>query len=138
MQKTRLGISVGLLGAAIYFAGLFGGFLATLVLVGYVLMFEENEWLRRSGVKALTLVIIFSLCTTIVNLIPNGIGFVNNLVTAFGGRFSVKFLSYITAAIVSAIDIIEKVLLMVLGFKALNQSTIVIPIVDQLLNKHRG
>ena len=59
MQKTRLGISVGLLGAATYFAGLFSGLLAALLLAGYVLMFEENEWLRRSVVKAITLTILF-------------------------------------------------------------------------------
>lgn len=138
MPKTRLGISVGLLGAAAYFAALFGGFLVTLVLVGYVLMFEENEWLRRSVVKAFALLIVFSICTTIVNLIPNGINFINNLFAAFGGRFSVAFLSYIAAAIVNVLNMIENVVFIVLGLKALNQSTIVIPIVDQLLNKHRG
>ena len=31
MQKTRLGISVGMLGAAIYLTGLFCGYLAALV-----------------------------------------------------------------------------------------------------------
>ena len=44
MQKTKLGISVGLLGAAIYFMGLFGGYLVAVLLAGYILMFEENEW----------------------------------------------------------------------------------------------
>ena len=138
MQKTRLGISVGLLGAATYFAGLFSGLLATLLLAGYVLMFEENEWLRRSVVKAITLMILFSICTTVVNLIPNGINFINNLEAAFGGVFSINFLSRLTAALVSVIDICEKILFIALGLKALNQSTIVIPVVDQLLNKHRG
>lgn len=138
MQKTRLGISVGLLGAATYFAGLFSGLLAALLLAGYVLMFEENEWLRRSVVKAITLMILFLICTTVVNLIPNGINFINNLAAAFGGVFSINFLSRLTAALVSVIDICEKILFIALGLKALNQSTIVIPVVDQLLNKHRG
>lgn len=138
MQKTRLGISVGLLGAATYFAGLFSGLLAALLLAGYVLMFEENEWLRRSVVKAITLMILFSICTTVVNLIPNGINLINNLAAAFGGVFSINFLSRLTAALVSVIDICEKILFIALGLKALNQSTIVIPVVDQLLNKHRG
>ena len=89
-------------------------------------------------VKAITLTILFSICTTAVNLIPNGITFINNLVAAFGGVFSVNFLSRLTAALVNAIDILEKILFISLGLKALNQSTIVIPVVDQLLNKHRG
>ena len=51
MQKTRLGISVGLLGAAIYFMGLFSGYLLAVLLAGYVLLFEENSWLRKNAVK---------------------------------------------------------------------------------------
>lgn len=42
MQKTRLGISVGMLGAAIYLTGLFSGYLVAVLLTGYVLLFEEN------------------------------------------------------------------------------------------------
>ena len=42
MQKTRFGISVGLMGAAIYFVGLFGGYAAMLLLAGDVLLFGEN------------------------------------------------------------------------------------------------
>lgn len=45
MQKTRLGISVGMLGAAIYLTGLFSGYLVVVLMVGYVLLFEENSWL---------------------------------------------------------------------------------------------
>lgn len=138
MQKTKLSISVGLLGAAVYFAGLFSGLLAALILAGYVLMFEENEWLRRSVVKAITLMILFSSVTTVINLIPNFISFLNNLFAMFGGTFSLNFLTRLIAAIVNVLDIIEKVLFMVLGMKALNQGTIIIPFVDQLLNKHRG
>ena len=47
--------SIGLLGAAIYFTGLFSGYIVPVLLVGYVLMFEENGWLRRSTAKALSL-----------------------------------------------------------------------------------
>lgn len=137
MQKTRLGISVGLLGAAIYFTGLFSGLLTVLLLAGYVLMFEENEWLRRSAVKAITLMILFSIATTLINLIPNFINFLNNLFAMFGGTFSVIFLTRFTTAVVTLIDIVEKILFLVLGVKALNQGTIIIPILEKLLNKHR-
>lgn len=52
MQKTKLGITVGALGAITFFAGFFGGYLAAIVLAGYALLFEENAWLKRSVVKA--------------------------------------------------------------------------------------
>ena len=52
MQKAKLGISVGLLGAAIYLTALSGSLLGLLVLAGYVLLVEDNQWLRLSAVKA--------------------------------------------------------------------------------------
>lgn len=55
MEKTKLGVSIGLLGAGIFAAALFGGYVATIVLAGYVLLMETNEWLRRAAVKALNL-----------------------------------------------------------------------------------
>lgn len=87
MQKTRLGISVGLLGAAIYFMGLFSGYLLAVLLAGYVLLFEENSWLRKNAVKAMSVMAVFSLLITVLNLVPNAIGFINDVVSIFGGSF---------------------------------------------------
>ena len=42
MQKARLGVSVGLLGSAMYLISLFSGFLPAVVLAGYVLLCEQN------------------------------------------------------------------------------------------------
>lgn len=136
MQKTKLGIFVGLLGAAIYFTSLFSGYLVPVVLTGYVLLFEENEWLKKNAVKAVALLASFSLLTTVIYLIPNAIGFIDNIFAIFNGSFNVSFLSKIVTVVLSAIDIIEKVLFIVLGLKALNQGSISVPIVDKLINKY--
>ncbi len=69
MQKTKLGISVGLLGAAIYFTSLFSGYLVPVILTGYVLLFEENDWLRKNAVKAVSLMVFFSFIVVVINLI---------------------------------------------------------------------
>ena len=138
MQKTRLGISAGLLGAAIYFMGLFSGYLVAAALAGYVLLFEENSWLRKSAVKAVSVMAVFSLLITVLNLVPNAISFVDNVVSIFGGSFNVAFLSNLISAAVAALDIIEKLLMIGLGVKALNQGTIAVPVVDKLINKYMG
>lgn len=138
MQKTKIGISVGLFGAAIYFMGLFGGYLVTVLLAGYVLLFEENEWLRKSAVKAVSVMVVFSLMTAVVNLIPNTISFIDYIVSMFGGEFYISFISNLVNAVVSALSIIEKLLLIGLGVKALNQGTINVPVVDNLINKYMG
>lgn len=138
MQKTRLGISVGLLGAAIYFMGLFSGYLLAVLLAGYVLLFEENSWLRKNAVKAMSVMAVFSLLITVLNLVPNAIGFINGVVSIFGGSFYVAFLSNLISAAVAALNIIEKLLIIGLGVKALTQGTIAVPVVDNLINKYMG
>ena len=138
MQKTRLGISVGLLGAAIYFMGLFSGYLLAVLLAGYVLLFEENSWLRKNAVKAMSVMAVFSLLITVLNIVPNAIVCINDVVSIFGGSFYVAFLSNLISAAVAALNIIEKLLIIGLGVKALTQGTIAVPVVDNLINKYMG
>lgn len=138
MQKTRLGISVGMLGAALYFMGLFSGYLVAVLMAGYILLFETNEWLKKAAVKAVSLLVFFSLLIAVINLIPNAISFIDNIAAIFGGNFSVVVLSRIVTVIVSALDIIEKILFIILGIKALNQGTISFPVVDKLISKYMG
>ncbi len=136
MQKTKLGISVSLLGAAIYFTSLFSGYLVPVILTGYVLLFEENNWLRKNAVKAVSLMVFFSFIVVVINLIPNAISFIDYVASIFGGNVYIAFISSLVNAITSAIDIIEKVLFIGLGLKALNQGNISLPVVDKLINKY--
>lgn len=136
MQKTKLGISVGLLGAAVYFSGLFNGLLLITIMVGYVLLVEDNEWLRRTSVKAAVLYIIFALVSSIVGLIPDFITLISSFCEIFGGSFAIPFISSIVGFIVGALDFVKAVLFIILGLKSLNQGTIVIPMIDNLISKY--
>lgn len=136
MQKTRFGITVSLLGAAIYFMGLFGGYLVTALLTAYVLLFEENEWLKKSAVKAVALMVVFSILSVLIHLIPNIISFIDDVVGIFGGSFYINFISKLVTAVASALNLIETVLFVGLGFKALNQGNIAVPVVDKLIDKY--
>lgn len=138
MQKTRLGISVGMLGAAIYLTGLFSGYLVAALLTGYVLLFEENGWLKRSAVIAVSLMVFFSFITVLINLIPNAMNCINYIAAMFGGSFHISFISNLVSAVTSVIDIVEKLLFIGLGVKALNQGTIAVPVVDKLVSKYMG
>ena len=63
---------------------------------------------------------------------------VNDVVSIFGGSFYVAFLSNLISAAVAALNIIEKLLIIGLGVKALTQGTIAVPVVDNLINKYMG
>lgn len=136
MQKTRLGITVGALGAITYFTGFFSGYLVAIILAGYVLLFEENAWLKRSVVKAIVLMTFFSIVRAIMNLVPDAIEIISNIVLIFNGNFALIKVNQIISALVNIISIIEKILFLGLGFKALSQGTIVIPFIDSKVSKY--
>lgn len=136
MQKTRLGISVGLLGAAIYLVGLFGGYVAMVVLAGYTLLFESNGWLRRSAVKAVVLMVAFSALNAVLGLIPDCFSAIGEVVVLGGGEFQLVLLNHLFSALIQLVDVVKKVLFLVLGAKALRQSTVIIPAVDEFISSY--
>ena len=136
MQKTRLGITVGALGAITFFAGFFGGYLVAIVLAGYALLFEKNAWLKRSVVKAVVLMVFFSVTVAIINVIPDLLGFAGNIASVFNGEFSIIKVNQIVNVLVSGLNLAEKVLFLGLGVKALSQGTIVIPFIDKKVSKY--
>ena len=136
MQKTRLGISVGLMGFITYFACYFGGYLAAILLFGYILLVENNQWLRKTAVKALLLAVAFSLLSALIGLIPDIIDFIGSIVNVFNGSFYLSIVSKIVTVLTSAIGLIKTVLFIILGIKALSQGSITVPVVDDLTNKN--
>lgn len=138
MQKTRFGIAVGLLGAVMYLVGLYGGYIITLLLAGYILVFEENEWLKKSAVKSVVLMIVFSVLSTVVYFIPNVISLISSIFGIFGGYFHIEVISDLAEAVSNALGIMKQLLFIGLGLKALNQGNITVPAVDKLIEKYMG
>lgn len=136
MQKTKLGISVGLMGAIAYFAGLFSGYLVAVLIFGYIMLVEDNPWLRKTAVKSIVLLVTFSALSAVIGLIPDFISFINTIFNVFGSYFSLSVVTNILAVITSALSILKTVVFLVLGLKALNQGTLTIPVVDNMTNKN--
>ena len=135
MQKTKLGISVGLLGAALYFAALMN-IIALVVVAGYVLLFEENEWLKKTAVKAAAIVLFFGALLACVNLIGNSSSLLNDVAFLFNGSINLARFNRVLAICRSAIAIAQALLLVLLGFKALKQGSVKFGIIDNAINKH--
>ena len=138
MQKTKLGISVGVLCSILFFTCLFGGWLAAFAITAYILIKEENPWLKKTSVKAVLLMILFSVVPAVLSLIPDLFDVLNSIWYIFDSFIDVEFfetIEKIIHALNSIIYYIEKILFLLLGIFALKQSTIKIPGVDALLNK---
>lgn len=138
MQKTRFGITVGLLGAALYFLSLFNGYLLPTLLAAYILLFEENLWLKKTAVKSVALLVTFSLLSALVYLLPDTINFIHYVVWLFDGHFSIDIVDKLVNIISAGLSLLKTVLFIGLGLKALNQSSITVPVVDKLIEKYMG
>ena len=136
MQKTKLGISIGFMGAILCCSRMFMGYTATLLLAGYVILMEEDVWLKATAVKVVSIMTVFSLIIATLSIIPDAIGLLNYFVALFGGSFSVLFLTNLTYLLQQFLTLAETVVFLMLALKALKMDTINVPVVDGLITKH--
>ena len=135
-MKTRIGISVGAFGAIIYFGALFGGYVAVLLLAGYVLLMEDDQWLRMTAVKAIMTLVVFSIIAALLNIIPDILNWISTLVQTFEGKFEYQKVSLIFSSLNQLLMIIKTAVMLILGAKAFEQGTITVPFVDRFLRKY--
>lgn len=139
-MKTKLGISTGVLAALTYFAALFAGFGAALIiLAGYILLFEADEWLKRMAVKAVIFTVTMSVLSSVIGFIPNIFELINDVVSLFNGEYvSVEWINDIVNLLQTVIYFVNKVVLILLGIKAISKTTVYIPVIDGMVNKFIG
>ena len=136
MEKTKLGISIGLMGAIMWLVCYFGGIVPSLLLAGYILMAENNEWLKKLSVKAVVLMFVFSLLPSILYLLPNMISCIDGLVGIFGGSFYLSFVSNLVSFIITILDLIEKLVFILFAALSFMQITFPVPVIDAFVDKH--
>ena len=135
-MKSKLGITVGLFGAGIYLGNLFGGMLISFLLLAYVLLFEENEWLKIATIKATVLLLSFAFAGMLIDMIPRTIEVFTSFVDIFDVNYDVMMIRRITSFFSNVLNYLEVVLFLILGVKAFNQGTVKIGFVDQIIQKH--
>lgn len=126
MQKTKIGISVGVMGAVMYFASLFGGYIPMLLLAGYIFLKEENIWLRKAAFKAVALMLVFSACGAVISSVNDILGIFNSL---FDWSLEIPLeLDYVLSRI---IDLVKVIMFAVLGFRAFSQGDVAISLLTR-------
>ena len=138
MEKTKLGISVGLLGALVFVSGYTS--LTVLALVGgYVLLKEENSTSKKYVVYAAALLIAFlaaSMCISAIETVFDFLNF-NSWMTSVDGLSTVY--RVIMALFETLTDILYIAEILVFGFLALMAlvgKEIKIAFLDKLVEKH--
>lgn len=136
MQKTKLGISVGLMGAGLYFLSLFS-FIPAFLLAAYVLLREDNVWLKKTAVRMVIIVSGFYLLLTGVDMLEEivyTINYVLGWVPFLDLHFS--FPLNLNSIANNIILFAENLVLVLSGFKALSGGSVKVDFADKLLTKH--
>lgn len=136
MQKTKLGLSVGLLTSLLFFSGLMSNLIVFLV-AGYILLVEENEWLRKAAVKAMVIVALFAVAQGMIGVLGDlflAVSSITRELPFIGFKVEIPLgldnsLSYLLRAA-------ESIVLILSGYKALSQGTMKLKIADDLVNTH--
>ena len=137
MPKTNLGVTVGLMAAAIYLLAIAGGYIPLLLIGGYVVLVEKDAWLKRVVIKALALMLLFSVILTVIGLIPDVLSWISGLASVFDGVFTYGKASAVVGVISGLIDIVRTVLFLVLGLNALKMKDVSIGLIDNMINRNR-
>lgn len=134
MQKTKLDISIGLLGAAIYFLGAINILLAFILAV-YVLLFESDEWLKKSAVKMASVVIVFGLFSVGVGMMQDVFSVLN---LTFGAliKYNIKAPLNLDSILYNVISFCKNGLLVIMGTKALTLGNVQVKLFDKMIDKN--
>ena len=136
MEKTKLGISVGAMGAAVFLLALVGGYTPLLLIGGYIFLKEENLWLKKNVVKAFAFCLACSAIYYALGLIPDVLGLLLDAIGLAGLNISLSFINNIVYLLRDAVNIVKTVILLLSGLSALNLGTVKVAFIDELVEKH--
>lgn len=147
MEKSKLGISLNLFAAMLYFLGASSNTLIVAIALGYILLFEENERLKKTAVKALILTVFFEIILLLTTWLTNGFyyifssfnayrSYVINSNRTYSYNYLFQFLQYIPQNINSIIRIIGILIFVIFGFRTYKEKDIKIKWIDNIVDKN--
>lgn len=140
-MKTKLGISAGFIGALAFilaFASMqsWTVVVALLLVVGYVFLNEQNDWLKFTVVKALLLVVLFFGADGLIMILPKFLSAISSLLGMVGvGTVVITRISDFFYFILYLLEAAYMVLTLLLAFVAPKIKSINIKPIDKLVNK---
>ncbi len=141
-MKSKLGIHIGFLACLCFLVGYFFGSVPLVLLVGYILIAEDSDFVRVSAVKSLLIVLMVDVLVLLIGLLPDLFDFINwftrifNADTQFNNTEAIAKINQIFDFIVWIVRFCEKILMMLLAFMACGMKTIKVPFVEGLIAKY--
>lgn len=146
MLKTRLGLPANVVAVVMYLVALIGGtfvgggaaLIAPLVLAGYILLFEELNFVRRAAVKGIAIILAVFLLNVVLTVIPDLLKIIEHMLNIFDesmyGDFIQGYTSF-TNMMTSMLALAEKAFLILLAVLALFNKSIDLKFLTKLADK---
>ena len=136
MEKSKLGLPVSWLAVIFFLFCFFAGYTVALLVGGYILLVEENKWLKKIAVTGLGLMLAFSLLSSLIYLPVNLIDMLEQIVRLFNGYLNISVVRDLVAIASSLINFAQKILFLILTFIAFKGGKIKVPVIEALLDKY--
>ena len=132
-EKSKLGISIALLAAGMFFVGIVS-YLALIAVTLYIFIRENNAWLKKVAIFAVILVVFFAAVNFVLSVISGAISLSNVNIDFLVSPMAM--LRKVFNVLTNIVNIAEFVLLIVFGFMALGGKSLNIGFINKLCNKH--
>ena len=135
MNKIKLGVSAGLTGAILYFLGAIS-IIPAVILAGYILLKEENDWLKYQAVKMVMIVVIFGAINIGLNCIDDIFAIFNQVISIFAKNVHIAVPLGLTGILSTVCSLLRNIVLIWSGINALNFKTVYVASIDELVSKN--
>ncbi|MBE6791033.1 MAG: hypothetical protein E7535_07590 [Ruminococcaceae bacterium] len=136
MKKTKIGLSLNVFCSMIFLIAFLGGYVPTIMIVGYTLLCEKERCIKVTALNALFLLFAFSCFDSAIAIIPYLYGFVDNFVSLFGGYCDTRILATVTNALSYIVDIARTVIFIVISLRIFKGKQTDIAVITKLTEKY--
>ena len=135
MEKTKLNLSVAMAAAAAWLLGLYGGYVILGIFVGYVLLKEDSQCLKKACLRVLILMLTFSVANTAINLIPNLLELLYSFLRIFNVSIYLDFVHKIFNLLSNILSLVRTVVFIAMAILAALNKNFKLPVVDSFIEK---
>ncbi len=142
MNKSKLGISTCMTAGLVFLLAIIVEFVNTswvftipfVMLVAFILYKEEDLWLKASTLKAVLIVLLFTLISFFFGFVYDLFDFINFFLQWIPFRLedSIGVISWLK----TIIFVFEKIFLLILAIMSFKGKTIKLPLIDNMIAKH--
>ncbi len=142
MNKSKFGISTCMTAGLVFLLAILVEFVSSstiftlpfVLLVAFILYKEEDLWLKASTLKAIFIVILFTLINFFFGFVYDLFDFINFFLQWIPFRIedSIGLISWFK----TIIFVFEKIFLLILAIMSFKGKTIKLPLIDNMIAKH--